>query len=90
MKDIRPELKSIVKRQEARLREKNTDPSKADDAWKDMSIINLVSRLIYQAQLLHNAVMMTQDRDLVRKKAADVANFCMMVHDTAENDGSFI
>ncbi len=89
MKNIRPELKSIVKRQEARLREKNTDPSKADDAWKDMPIINLVSRLRHQAQQLHNAVR-SQDRELVMKKAADVANYCMMVHDNAKNDRSFI
>jgi NTP pyrophosphatase (non-canonical NTP hydrolase) len=49
--------------------------------WEDCKNPYLVRRLIEETAELVHAVMRNEDADTVIEKAADVANFCMMIAD---------
>lgn len=75
-----PELDRFSLHMQARLEEKETDPCKRDKSWKTTPIIELEEELRNQVIQLGFAFR-KGDKELIRKKAVDVANYCMMVYD---------
>ncbi len=63
-----------------RLVEKEADPKKRGKSWQSMSIIELEEDLRHQVLQLGYAFRIN-DEALIRKKAVDVANYCMMIYD---------
>jgi len=74
------ELIAFMGEMQWRLEEKETDPDKMGKSWRSMSLIELEEELRNQVLQLGYALR-RDDRELIRKKAVDVANYCMMIHD---------
>lgn len=75
-----PELEAFAFEMQRRLVEKETDPKKRGKSWQSMSIIELEEDLRHQVLQLGYAFRQ-DNRELIRKKAIDVANYCMMIYD---------
>ncbi len=63
-----------------RLVEKEADPKKMGKSWRSMPMIELEEDLRHQVLQLGYAFRQ-DNRELIRKKAIDVANYCMMIYD---------
>ena len=74
------ELIEFMGQMQRRLEEKETDPKKMGKSWRSMPMIELEEELRNQVLQLGYAFR-KDDRELIRKKAVDVANYCMMIHD---------
>ena len=76
------ELIEFMGEMQRRLEEKETDPKKMGKSWRSMPMIELEEELRNQVlQLGYAFRKMGDDRELIRKKAVDVANYCMMIYD---------
>ena len=76
------ELEAFAFEMQRRLEEKETDPKKMGKSWRSMPMIELEEELRNQVlQLGYAFRKMGDDRELIRKKAVDVANYCMMIYD---------
>jgi hypothetical protein len=79
-----PELIRFAGHMQARLEEKDcTDPDKMDKAYKKTPVVELEEELRNQVIQLGFAFR-KGDKELIHKKAVDVANYCMMVYDRTE------
>ncbi|NLI41281.1 MAG: hypothetical protein GX421_08900 [Caldisericales bacterium] len=74
------ELEAFAFAMQRRLVEKEADPKKRGKSWLSMSIIELEEELRHQVLQLGYAFRQ-DNRELIRKKAVDVANYCMMIYD---------
>ena len=77
------ELIEFMGEMQRRLEEKETDPDKMGKSWRQMPMIELEEELRNQVLQLGYALR-RDDPALIRKKAIDVANYCMMVWDRIE------
>ena len=84
MEYVRDEVNALARDMEMRLREKEIPRA---DSWKGMSPGDLWVRIPGQVEKLRAAIDFTriiasdQDMALIRKKCADIANYCMFIHD---------
>jgi hypothetical protein len=74
------ELIEFMGEMQRRLEEKNQPPYMMGKSWRSMPMIELEEELRNQVLQLGYAFR-RDDRELIRKKAVDVANYCMMIHD---------
>ena len=74
------ELIEFMGQMQRRLEEKETDPKKMGKSWRSMPMIELEEDLRHQVLQLGYAFRQ-DNRELIRKKAVDVANYCMMIYD---------
>ena len=74
------ELIEFMGEMQRRLEEKNQPPYMMGKSWRSMPMIELEEELRHQVLQLGYAFR-KDDRELIRKKAVDVANYCMMIHD---------
>ena len=87
MEYVRSEIQVLAVNMERRLREKEIDPDKCDDSWKEMSVPDLADDLSPQVDMLLKAIeyilteTLENDPNLIKKKCADIANYCMFIHD---------
>jgi len=77
------ELKAFALHMQARLEEKETDPKKMGKSWRSTPMIELEEELRNQVLQLGYAFR-RNDKELIRKKAVDVANYCMMIYDNLD------
>lgn len=75
-----PEIIAFGKHMLARLEEKETDPKKMGKSWRSMPMIELEEELRNQVLQLGYAFR-RNDKELIRKKAVDAANYLMMIYD---------
>lgn len=75
------ELIDFMGQMQRRLEEKETDPDKRGKAWKETPTDELEEELRNQVIELGFAFRKA-DPELIRKKAVDVANYCMMIYDS--------
>ena len=54
-------------------------------SWKDIDKESLILRAFEELMELRSAVRNNKSFEAIRREAADVANFCMMVVDVTEN-----
>ncbi len=74
------ELIEFMGEMQQRLEEKNQPPYMMGKSWRTMPLIELEEELRNQVLQLGYALR-RDDPALIRKKAIDVANYCMMVYD---------
>lgn len=74
------ELIEFMGEMQRRLEEKNQPPYMMGKSWRSMPMIELEEELRHQVLQLGYAFR-KDDRELIRKKAVDVANYCMMIYD---------
>lgn len=77
------ELIEFMGEMQRRLDEKNQPPYMMGKSWRSMPMIELEEELRNQVLQLGYALR-RDDPALIRKKAIDVANYCMMVWDRIE------
>ena len=75
-----PALSSFMNHMLARLEEKETDPKKMGKSWRSTPMIELEKELRNQVLQLGYAFR-RNDKELIRKKAVDAANYLMMIYD---------
>ena len=77
MEYVRSEIQVLAVAMEGRLREKELTRGKT---WKEMPAADLWAKIPGQVQHLRAAIE-TNDHELIKKKCADIANYCMFIHD---------
>ena len=79
------ELIEFMGEMQRRLEEKNQPPYMMGKSWRSMPMIELEEELRHQVLQLGYAFR-KDDRELIRKKAVDVANFAMRIADITRAD----
>jgi len=77
------ELIEFMGEMQRRLEEKNQPPYMMGKSWRSMPMIELEEELRNQVLQLGYALR-RDDRELIKKKTVDVANYCMMIWDRTE------